>query len=68
MTITEIRRHFIQRQRMDQMREWKALQLDMTTPESERPTWDQFKREANLKRIGKAAEIVVTRRRMPNIL
>jgi hypothetical protein len=68
MTITEIRRHFIQRQRMDQMREWKALQLDMTTPESERPTWEQFKREANLKRIGKAAEIVVTRRRMPNIL
>ena len=68
MTITEIRSHFIQRQRMDQMREWKALQLDMTTPESERPTWEQFKREANLKRIGKAAEIVVTRRRMPNIL
>ena len=68
MTMTEIRRHFIQRQRMDQMREWKALQLDMTTPESERPTWEQFKREANLKRIGKAAEIVVTRRRMPNIL
>jgi hypothetical protein len=68
MTITEIRRHFIQRQRMDQMREWKALQLDMTTPESERTTWEQFKREANLKRIGKAAEIVVTRRRMPNIL
>ncbi len=68
MTITEIRRHFIQRQRMDQMRAWKALQLDMTTPESERPTWEQFKREANLKRIGKAAEIVVTRRRMPNIL
>jgi len=62
MTITEIRRHFIQSQRMDQMREWKA------TPESERPTWEQFKREANLKRIGKAAEIVVTRRRMPNIL
>jgi len=38
MTITEIRRHFIQRQRMDQMREWKA------TLESERPTWEQFKR------------------------
>ena len=54
--------------RMAQMREWKALQLDMTTAESDRPTWEQFKREANLKRIGKAAEIVVTRRRMPNIL
>ena len=42
--MTEIRRHFIQRQRMDQMREWKALQLDMTTAESQRPTWEQFKR------------------------
>ncbi len=51
MTITEIRRHFIQRQRMDQMREWKALQLDMTTPASERPTWEQFKR--GLKAVNK---------------
>jgi len=51
MTITEIRRHFNQRQRMDQMREWKALQLDMTTPESERPTWEQFKR--GLKAVNK---------------
>jgi|TARA_B110000263_G_C14955079_1_gene349840 hypothetical protein len=51
MTITEIRSHFIQRQRMDQMREWKALQLDMTTPESERPTWEQFKR--GLKAVNK---------------
>ena len=38
MTMTEIRCHFNQRQRMGQMREWKA------TPESERPTWEQFKR------------------------
>jgi len=38
MTMIEIRRHFSQRQRMGQMREWKA------TPESERPTWEQFKR------------------------
>ena len=38
MTMIEIRRHFNQRQRMGQMREWKA------TPESERPTWEQFKR------------------------
>ena len=51
MTITEIRRHFIQRQRMDQMREWKAMQLDMTTPASERPTWEQFKR--GLKAVNK---------------
>jgi hypothetical protein len=44
MTMTEIRRHFIQRQRMDQMREWKA------TPESERPTWEQFKRGIKVKK------------------
>ena len=48
MTITEIRRHFIQRQRMDQMREWKA------TPESERPTWEQFKRGASLDHRGRS--------------
>jgi hypothetical protein len=53
MTITEIRSHFIQRQRMDQMREWKALQLDMTTPESERPTWEQFKRGLKVKKVTK---------------
>lgn len=58
----------VQALRRADMKEWKALQLDMTTAESDRPTWEQFKREANLKRIGKAAEIVVTRRRMPNIL
>jgi len=45
MTMIEIRRHFSQRQRMGQMREWKA------TPESERPTWEQFKR--GLKAINK---------------
>ena len=44
MTMTEIRRHFIQRQRMDQMRKWKA------TPESERPTWEQFKRGIKVKK------------------
>ena len=58
----------VQTLRRADMKEWKALQLDMTTAESDRPTWEQFKREASLKRIGKAAEIVVTRRRMPNIL
>lgn len=47
MTITEIRSHFIQRQRMDQMRAWKA------TPESERPTWEQFKRGIKVKKVTK---------------
>jgi hypothetical protein len=47
MTITEIRSHFIQRQRMDQMREWKA------TPASERPTWEQFKRGLKVKKVTK---------------
>jgi len=54
MTITEIRRHFIQRQRMDQMREWKAMQLDMTTPENERLTWEQFKHGTNRDHRGRS--------------
>ena len=43
--MTEIRRHFIQRQRMDQMREWKAI------PESQRPTWEQFKRGLKVNKV-----------------
>jgi hypothetical protein len=39
--------------RMAQMREWKALQLDMTTAESDRPTWEQFKRGLKVKKVTK---------------
>ena len=49
--MTEIRQHFEQRRRMAQMQEWKALQLDMTTPESQRPTWEQFKRGLKVKKV-----------------
>ena len=51
MTMTEIRQHFEQRRRMAQMQEWKALQLDMTTPESQRPTWEEFKRGRKVKKV-----------------
>jgi hypothetical protein len=43
----------VQALRRADMKEWKALQLDMTTAESDRPTWEQFKRGIKVKKVTK---------------
>jgi len=43
----------VQTLRRADMKEWKALQLDMTTAESDRPTWEQFKRGLKVKKVTK---------------